>query len=188
MIQFGHPVSISKAWIESLIWLIKDDKVFFVYSMLPARCRWSSTHFFNDTSRLLVKRDWRRMPRSSKSSGFNLRAWIRGNENFPSSRSSQNPFCTVYYTQIRQYTRNWNPRINNILLQSSFCNRPGSENTLLNIQTRSRAMIECYNILAIVLLWDCMETYLVCCDWLFCIINLTINRNNPPVSVKTLAA
>lgn len=105
MIQFGQPVCFSNASIESSIRPISIDRVFFAYSILPAFCRWSSIHCFSDTSRLFVKRDWRRMPRSSKLFGLDVRAWIRGNENFPSSRSSQNPFCPLYYTQIRQYTK-----------------------------------------------------------------------------------
>lgn len=78
-------------------------------------------------------------------------------------------------------------KIKSIPLRSSFCNHPEFENILRYGQTRSRAMAECYDILAFAVIGYCsctLKTYLVSCDCPFCIINLTINRNNPPVSMK----
>lgn len=94
--QLQCPVSSSNAAIESAILCDKDASVCSVYFILPAFCRWSSTNCFRGTSRPPDVRETWRIPCSWKSPGWDVKAWINGKENFPSSRSSQKPFFSAY--------------------------------------------------------------------------------------------
>lgn len=76
-----------------------------VYSRLLNRFSVSSTKCLCIGVNLPAHRRWTRTPRSCILFGSMWSAWISGREYFPSSRSSQYPFCFVYYV----FTMSINP-------------------------------------------------------------------------------